>query len=73
MEYAFYIALCALLLGMLFYIVRKLIIRRRHNKVVASAVTEPSTEVADDFICIRRTDDRTTIISRGVGVTGGRS
>jgi hypothetical protein len=71
MEYAFYFTHCALLLGCVFYIRRKLIKRANNNKVISSVVTVPTVdEPDDDFICFMKSDGSTLVSSNGVVVVG---
>jgi cbb3-type cytochrome oxidase subunit 3 len=73
MEYALYIIFCALLLGLIFYVVRHLFKRNQRNELPAPADPLPlDDEPEDDFMCLLKNDGSSIAISKGVVVTGKR-
>jgi cbb3-type cytochrome oxidase subunit 3 len=73
MEYTLYIIFGALLLGIIFYVVRQLFKRNQRDELPAPTAPLPlDDEPEDDFMCLLKTDGSSIAISKGVVVTGKR-
>jgi len=73
MEYTFHIIFSALLLGIIFYVVRRVFKGNPRNELTAPS--DPLTlddEPEDDFMCLLKTDGSSIAISKGVVVKVNR-
>ena len=73
MEYALYIVMSALLLGIIFYVVRRFFKGNKRNELPTPLAPLPfDDEPEDDFMCLLLKDGSSIAISKGVVVRGKR-
>jgi hypothetical protein len=73
MEYTFHIIFSALLLGIIFYVIKRLLKGNPRNELLAPTDFLPlDDEPEDDFMCLLKTDGSSIAISKGVVVKVNR-